>query len=499
MNLNLSIITLITAVLLMGLVGAAGAASVTVAASNSLVKSSAQYICDGFNDQSEIQAAIDMVTPSGGDVNLLDGTFILNGDVTLARGVNLIGAGAGTTTLNSVGKGCVDIRGGNTVRDLQATGATGFFVIGSHVRMASVTVRNCTSSAAIWVYPTNEALTDIVFTNCNVIDGSSYGFLNIGEGSPRSISDITYSGCSAINCGRTSQVNPWVTGFDFAENIDSINNLLVENCRAEGCWESGFHFEPTPQKNNVTLRNCVSIDNGQKKTVEDPTFGAGFIGGSPTMQYINCTSINNLYGFSLNGNGTTVTGCKDIGSTEAYLIEKYNNIVLTDCESDGAQEWALVRINSNDVTATNFVVTNPVGNSYPAIYTSNSVSPSNNLNIQLVGSTTSNQTPVAQMTSNQTPVTQTPVTQTTITQTPVAQFKASLTSVNAKASQTIQFTDLSTGSPTSYLWKFGDGATSTEQNPEYTYKKRGIYTVTEIVKNSAGSNAIVKTKYITVR
>jgi PKD repeat protein len=63
----------------------------------------------------------------------------------------------------------------------------------------------------------------------------------------------------------------------------------------------------------------------------------------------------------------------------------------------------------------------------------------------------------------------------------------------------VQFTDLSTKSPTSYLWKFGDGTTSTEQNPNHIYTKRGNYTVTEIVKNSAGSNTMVKTKYILVR
>jgi PKD repeat protein len=42
---------------------------------------------------------------------------------------------------------------------------------------------------------------------------------------------------------------------------------------------------------------------------------------------------------------------------------------------------------------------------------------------------------------------------------------------------TIQFTDASTGSPASYAWDFGDGATSTEQNPMHTYAAPGDYTV----------------------
>ena len=30
----------------------------------------------------------------------------------------------------------------------------------------------------------------------------------------------------------------------------------------------------------------------------------------------------------------------------------------------------------------------------------------------------------------------------------------------------------------SYLWDFGDGNTSTEENPNYTYEEGGLYTVT---------------------
>jgi hypothetical protein len=42
----------------------------------------------------------------------------------------------------------------------------------------------------------------------------------------------------------------------------------------------------------------------------------------------------------------------------------------------------------------------------------------------------------------------------------------------------VRFTDLSIGGPTSWLWRFGDGATSTEQNPSHEYSTPGYYTVT---------------------
>lgn len=80
--------------------------------------------------------------------------------------------------------------------------------------------------------------------------------------------------------------------------------------------------------------------------------------------------------------------------------------------------------------------------------------------------------------------------------TPVAQFTASPT--YGEAPLTVYFTDQSTGSPTSYTWKFGDGTTSNAKNPTHKYKTAGTYTVTETVNNRAGSNTIVKTGYITV-
>lgn len=54
---------------------------------------------------------------------------------------------------------------------------------------------------------------------------------------------------------------------------------------------------------------------------------------------------------------------------------------------------------------------------------------------------------------------------------------------------TQQFTGKSTGAPKSWKWEFGDGTTSTEQNPMHTYKKAGNYTVTLTVELQDGTTA----------
>ncbi|MFH1841624.1 MAG: S8 family serine peptidase [bacterium] len=62
----------------------------------------------------------------------------------------------------------------------------------------------------------------------------------------------------------------------------------------------------------------------------------------------------------------------------------------------------------------------------------------------------------------------------------------------------VSFTDQSSGAPTSWSWTFGDGGTSSAQNPSHTYTAAGTYTVSLTVSNSVGSDGETKTDYITV-
>jgi beta propeller repeat protein len=67
----------------------------------------------------------------------------------------------------------------------------------------------------------------------------------------------------------------------------------------------------------------------------------------------------------------------------------------------------------------------------------------------------------------------------------------------------VNFTDLSTGSPTEWNWDFGDGTwfnttNSLERNPIHTYSSSGSFTVTLIVNNSYGNNSLTKSSYISV-
>ena len=78
---------------------------------------------------------------------------------------------------------------------------------------------------------------------------------------------------------------------------------------------------------------------------------------------------------------------------------------------------------------------------------------------------------------------------------PVTSFTADITNTcNGK----VRFTDRTTGAVTSWAWTFGDGGTSTLQNPTHVYVTNGTYTVTLTATNSFGSTPFTRTSYIVV-
>lgn len=78
----------------------------------------------------------------------------------------------------------------------------------------------------------------------------------------------------------------------------------------------------------------------------------------------------------------------------------------------------------------------------------------------------------------------------------LAQFTSDVT--KGSGPLCVKFTDTSTGEPTKWKWDFGDGTTSSKQNPKHEYSKVGCYTVTLTVTNDEGSDTVTRTDYIVV-
>lgn len=64
---------------------------------------------------------------------------------------------------------------------------------------------------------------------------------------------------------------------------------------------------------------------------------------------------------------------------------------------------------------------------------------------------------------------------------------------------TVQFKDISSGEPTSWTWKFGDGGESNAKHPLYTYEEPGVFTVKLTISDDGNSNTETKTAFIVVQ
>jgi PKD repeat protein len=84
----------------------------------------------------------------------------------------------------------------------------------------------------------------------------------------------------------------------------------------------------------------------------------------------------------------------------------------------------------------------------------------------------------------------------TVYQPVIASFFAIPT--NGMAPLLVSFTNTSTGDFDTYNWDFGDGDSSTEQNPNHLYTSNGIYTVTLSVDGNGGTEEETKIEYIVV-
>ena len=87
---------------------------------------------------------------------------------------------------------------------------------------------------------------------------------------------------------------------------------------------------------------------------------------------------------------------------------------------------------------------------------------------------------------------------------PIANFAANQT--NVTPATTVQFTDLTTGIPTSWAWTvapgtgwaYAAGTSATSQNPQITFNTVGQYTITLTATNAQGSDSEIKNNYIVV-
>jgi len=374
---------LFAALMLVCLAQAASAATVHVAASDSTaeLKSQADYICDGYNDQVEIQAAINALPASGGEVVLAEGKFSLGSSVTLKSNTVLRGAGEEKTIL-TFSSGRVDISGVQyvTVGDFKLLGTGAVFIKNAkHITAERIYAYDISNVqwGAFQVRADSYVTEDIKLIDCTADYIARHGFVNDGTNGGL-IKDMQFIRCKALSCGLhnriTAEWGTWVTGFDITETVD-IENVLLDSCVADNNWESGFHIEYFPKKTNVTFINCLSTNNGRVKQYsnDEKIWMAGYtVSGDVTL--INCTAENNMKGIFFNTGHWAAGGVfVDVPGTPKFINfhDDGSNIglymlgarrgVLENCVFENSETYAIYDYKSWDITFDNCDFVNPAG------------------------------------------------------------------------------------------------------------------------------------------
>ena len=376
--------------------------AIIVAASDSSAasKAGADYTCDGIDDQYEIQAAIDALPARGGTVQLTEGTFKCSGNILPRSYTTLKGQGDDRTTLVFTNNGLIWMKNDSVALEgLRATGS-GYsgksahrgviYITASHMWIKDVTATADRSIQAVFYVQSIEGYTRdieyIAFIGCVAESPGTYGFLHSSQDTDYTVHRyVQYTDCRAVDCGRDSRFNNWVTGFDFAE-LNDIESLRVTRCIAEGNWESGFHLEWAPNKNDVVFTDCISRNNGQKPypdyydTSGEYYFGAGYYAPKGAYTFNNCTAEgNSAYGFFFSyPDGVYLYDCTDLetgrGKTDysqvkptsffivqSLLTNANPSIVMENCESIKSFGYGLHIALMDHVQISNFRLTDPAG------------------------------------------------------------------------------------------------------------------------------------------
>jgi len=352
-------------------------AATIVAASDASAssKSTAQYVCDGSNDETELNAAL----ARGGEVVMTEGTFRTSGTVYVKGNSVFRGQGAGKTVLNMAGDYAARVDIANptvTVSDFKITNRGWLMITTSHVKVHDVTIQDSKKTAPtvngmFFVWADGRVCEDIEFVRCKAIDVGSTGFNLNGQRSPRVNRNIRFEDCQAIRCGNEGSGKIWAVGFDFHEGAD-LYDLSVNDCYAEDCWESGFYFEPNfyngedpnqaiPVQVNSRVTNCVAVNNGWRNNLDTAFYKTGYYLSS-AVTLTNCQSKNNKNnGFWVwqSAKDVVLNDCTDDGSDKSFQVRTGSNLKFYNCESSNARTYALYAWGTNGAVFDNFKIINP--------------------------------------------------------------------------------------------------------------------------------------------
>ena len=215
---------------------------------NGWTESDCDYLCDGVDDQVEINAAIQALPSTGGEIKILDGTYNITANISMNKD-NVKLSGNGTSTIlkamwdSSISDSVINItasNGGCIVKNLNIDGNKDLYSTSENYGIylsntSNNTIENNTCNNNICGIGLSYSLNNFIKNNiCNY--NKNYG-INLSSSDENFITNN-------ISCN-----NNYGMRFSTSDNINVISNICNENTNS-GMYIGSCHYS------NIIGNNC---------------------------------------------------------------------------------------------------------------------------------------------------------------------------------------------------------------------------------------------------
>lgn len=277
------------------------AVTLVVAAFDSLHPEKADYLCDGFNDQVDIQAALDALPATGGEVRLLDGLYHCEATINLDNSQTLRGCGRNTVLTTNT----------DDIVFLSAVGIFGFEIIGITISDLTIDGNTIGDIGIYFEYVNYSSVKDVcIRNNQSATGGYLTGIYMLNSNYNSTINSIlidnsgtgiyldTCSSNSISTCTIQSSINTAGIRINNGNNNIINNNTLLDNNRAIDII--------TCNNNTITSNLCetstqdgISISGG---SLHNTISGNIVLDNKASGIIIDTSSYNSIFSNSCNGN-----------------------------------------------------------------------------------------------------------------------------------------------------------------------------------------------------
>ncbi|MGB4967319.1 MAG: NosD domain-containing protein, partial [Candidatus Saccharimonadales bacterium] len=345
-----------------------------VAASNAsqTLKDSADYVTDGTDDQTEINAALSAA--AGGKVYLTEGTYTVSAAISVPNNTTLSGAGTGTvvtianafnTTVNAITNTTTGGNGtGIVIQSLKLDGNRANQTSGT---MNGIYLNGAGSGTGASAVLGNKVANIVASNWSNVgiyLNASSNNILTSNTTQNNSNRGI-YLNASSNNNTLTSNLSIGNAGYGF--NINSSSNNTLTGNTSQGNGGSNFYINAASAAANGNTftgntsqggsSNGFYVSGNMTYAVNNNTFAGNSVqnnllpGFSFEMSHYNTIGSNKL-----SDNGGSVN------NNALYFVDSDNNTVTGNSVTDSTATGTNYAINITDAASTsNYLANNTIG------------------------------------------------------------------------------------------------------------------------------------------